>query len=66
MALMCASRSRDRLSRETLFLCSILKGNVHSDEIGVDILAGNIVWVNGPYAAGKYPDIEIFCSGLAH
>ena len=35
-------------------------------EIGVDIvLAGNIVWVNGLYAAG-YPDIKIFCSGLAH
>ena len=35
-------------------------------EIGVDILAGNIVWVNGPYAAGKYTDIEIFRGGLAH
>ena len=35
-------------------------------EIGVDILASNIVWVNGPYSAGKYPDIKIFCSGLAH
>ena len=35
-------------------------------EIGVDILAGNIVWVNGPYTAGKCPDIKIFCSGLAH
>ena len=35
-------------------------------EIGVDILAGNIVWIEGPYAAGKYPDIKIFCSFLAH
>ncbi len=35
-------------------------------EIGVDILAGNILWFNRPYAAGKYPDIKIFCSGLAH
>jgi hypothetical protein len=35
-------------------------------EIGVDILAGNIVWINGPYAAGKYPDIKKFCNGLAH
>ncbi len=35
-------------------------------EIGVDILAGNIVWVNGPFAAGKYTDIEIFRLGLAH
>ena len=32
----------------------------------MDILAGNIVWINGPYAAGKYPDIEIFRIGLAH
>ncbi len=35
-------------------------------EIGVDILAGNIVWINKPYAAGKYPDIKIFHNGLAH
>ena len=35
-------------------------------KIGVDILAGNIVWVNGPYAAGKYTDIKMFCRGLAH
>ena len=35
-------------------------------EIGVDILAGNIVWVNGPFAAGKYPDVEIFRLGLMH
>ena len=35
-------------------------------EIGVDILAGNIVWIEGPHAAGKYPDVEIFRRGLAH
>jgi hypothetical protein len=35
-------------------------------KIGVDILAGNIMWVNGPYAAGKYTDIKLFCTGLAH
>jgi hypothetical protein len=29
-------------------------------KIGVDILAGNIMWVNGPYAAGKYTDIIFF------
>jgi hypothetical protein len=29
-------------------------------EIGVDILAGNIVWIEGPYAAGKYPDVDFF------
>jgi hypothetical protein len=35
-------------------------------KIGVDFPAGNIVWINGPYAAGKYPDIKTKCSGLAH
>jgi hypothetical protein len=29
-------------------------------KIGVDILPGNIVWVNGPYAAGEYTDINFF------
>ena len=29
-------------------------------ELGVDILAGNLVWIQGPYPAGKYPDITIF------
>jgi hypothetical protein len=23
-------------------------------ELGVDILAGNLVWIQGPYPAGKY------------
>lgn len=35
-------------------------------EIGVDILAGNVVWVEGPYAAGKYTDLTIFCTSLIH
>jgi hypothetical protein len=35
-------------------------------KIGVDILAGNILWVNGPYAAGKYTDIKNFHHRLAH
>jgi hypothetical protein len=29
-------------------------------ELGVDILAGNLVWIQGPYPAGKYTDIKIF------
>jgi hypothetical protein len=29
-------------------------------ELGVDILAGNPVWIQGPYPAGKYTDIKIF------
>ncbi len=28
-------------------------------ELGVDILAGNLVWIQGPYPAGKYTDIKI-------
>ena len=29
-------------------------------EVGVSILEGNIVWINGPYPCGDYPDISIF------
>ena len=29
-------------------------------ELGVDILAGNLVWIQGPYPVGKYSDIVIF------
>ena len=29
-------------------------------ELGVDILAGNLVWIQGPYPAGNYTDIKIF------
>jgi hypothetical protein len=29
-------------------------------ELGVDILAGNLVWIQGPYPAGKYTNIKIF------
>jgi hypothetical protein len=35
-------------------------------KIGVDILSGNSVWIIKPYAAGNYPDIVFFCSGLVH
>ena len=31
-----------------------------SYELGVDILTGNLVWIQGPYPAGKYTDIKIF------
>ncbi len=30
------------------------------DELGVNISAGNLVWIQGPYPASKYTDIEIF------
>jgi hypothetical protein len=29
-------------------------------KLGVDILAGNLVWIQGPYPAGKYTHITIF------
>jgi hypothetical protein len=35
-------------------------------KLGVDILAGNLVWIQGPYPAGKCNDIKIFNSVLHH
>jgi hypothetical protein len=35
-------------------------------ELGVNILAGNLVWIQGPYPAGKYTDITIFNKVLRH
>ena len=29
-------------------------------ELALDIKNGHLVWVNGPYAAGAWPDVEIF------
>jgi len=33
-------------------------------KLGVDILAGNLVWIQGPYPASKYTDIAIFNKAL--
>ena len=35
-------------------------------ELGVDILAGRLVWIQGPYPASKWPDIKIFNAVLSH
>ena len=35
-------------------------------ELGVCILTGHLVWIEGPFPAGKYNDITIFKNGLAH
>jgi hypothetical protein len=35
-------------------------------ELGVDILMGNLVWIQGPHPAGAWPNIKIFTSCLAH
>ncbi len=29
-------------------------------KLGLDILEGNLVWIEGPYATGEYPNISIF------
>ena len=35
-------------------------------ELGIDILEGNLVWIQGPYPAGKFNDIAIFNKVLRH
>jgi hypothetical protein len=35
-------------------------------EVAVCILTGHIVWINGPFLPGDWPDIEIFRAGLLH
>ncbi|KAL3772176.1 hypothetical protein ACHAW5_003247 [Stephanodiscus triporus] len=36
-----------------------------SMQLGIDILKGNLVWVEGPYPAGAWPDLKIFLNTLA-
>jgi hypothetical protein len=35
-------------------------------ELGVSILGGELVWIQGPYPAGKYTDIKMFNKVLHH
>jgi hypothetical protein len=35
-------------------------------ELGVNIREGNLVWIQGPYPAGKWPDIKIFNAVFAN
>ena len=35
-------------------------------KLGVDILAGNLVWIQGPYPAGKYTDINFYYKVLRY
>jgi hypothetical protein len=35
-------------------------------ELGVDILARNLVWVSGPYPAGRWTDVKIFDGVLSN
>ena len=32
----------------------------------MDIIKGNLVWIEGPYPAGKYSDITFFWNCLLH
>ena len=34
-------------------------------EVGICIKSGHCVWLNGPYACGKYNDCSIFLNGMA-
>lgn len=33
-------------------------------EIGLSVETGRLVWANGPYMCGKYPDNSIFCQQM--
>jgi hypothetical protein len=35
-------------------------------EVALNIMTGDIVWINGPFPCGRYPDITIFRSALMH
>jgi hypothetical protein len=35
-------------------------------EVAVGIKTGDVCWINGPFPAGQYPDINIFRMGLKH
>jgi len=35
-------------------------------EVAVSIQNGDIVWINGPFPCGKWPDIKIFREDLIH
>jgi hypothetical protein len=35
-------------------------------KLGVDIYAGSLVWVEGPYPAGVCPDVKLFNIVLSH
>lgn len=35
-------------------------------EVAICIQTGDIVWINGPFPAGKWPDINIFRRNLIH
>ena len=32
-------------------------------EVGISILYGDIIWINGPFPCSQWPDIKIFLKG---
>jgi hypothetical protein len=40
--------------------------SAHCFELGVSILGGDLVWIQGPYPVGKFTDIKIFNKALCH
>ncbi len=47
-----------------VFLYCKFKGAVLRYEVGLLLETGDTVWVNGPFACGKWIDLEIFRVGL--
>lgn len=48
-----------------IFYCHKTKKSGLRYEVALGILSGNIVWVNGPFPCGAWPDIKIFRHSLA-
>ena len=54
------------LSKGSKFYSHKFKKSALRYEVAVCILTGDIVWINGPYPAGRWSDITIFCNNLIH
>lgn len=48
------------------WFCHKTKGSGVRYEVGICILTGDIVWIEGPYACGDWPDINIFRRSMIH
>lgn len=47
-------------SRDKMFFSQKYRKAAYRYEIAVCIQTGDIVWINGPFKAGRWPDINIF------
>jgi hypothetical protein len=58
---------KDTMTRGNAFASHKYTGkSTHQYKLGINILAENLVWVSGPYPAGKWNDINFFFNKLAH